>query len=145
MFNFVKRPFLKKDFFMFLIIGGINTLGGTFYSIIFSLFLQTNLAFIVGYIAALIIAYFLNSFFVFHVKTQWIKFVKFIISYIPNFIIQNVIVLAFYNWLGINKYVVYIIAAAIGIPVTFLILKMFTLGIKSLFTTLGAIPESKLV
>ena len=121
----IKEHFLKKDFFKFLVIGVINTLGGTVYAAGFSLVLQENLAFNLGYITALVIAYFLNTFFVFREKPDRAKFVKFLLSYVPNYSIQNAVVFVFYNWAGLNYYLVLAIAAAVGLPVTFLLLKLF--------------------
>ena len=123
--NLIKRYFLKKDFFIFLVIGGINTLNGVVFSFVYSLFLQVNVAFVFGYISALSVAYFLNSFFVFHNRIELTKLIKFIISYIPNFIIQNVLVLFLYNGLHWNKLLVYALAAIVGMPITFLVLKLF--------------------
>jgi len=88
--------------------------------------MQVNLAFILGYISALLIAYILNSLFVFKVKTNFTKMFKFAISYIPNFIIQNIVVFTLYNIMGLWTLIAYITAAVIGIPITFLILKLFT-------------------
>ena len=126
--NFIKRNFLKKEFGLFLIVGGINTLNGTVFAFIYSFFLQANLAFALGYMTALTIAYFLNSLFVFKAKLHILKYFKFSISYIPNFIIQNAVVFVFYNLLHWNILLTYVLAAALGIPVTFLILKVFTFG-----------------
>ena len=106
-------------------IGGINTLSGITLASIYSLFLQTNIAFVLGYITALIAAFFLNSYFVFHNKPGFTKLIRFIISYIPNFAIQNVLVLILYNGFGWHRLLVFVLAAIIGIPITFLILKFF--------------------
>jgi len=126
--DFTKRHFLKKEFGLFLIVGGINTLNGTVLASIYSFFLQANIAFALGYITALTIAYFLNSLFVFKAKLHIVKFLKFSVSYIPNFIIQNMVVFIFYNLLQWNILLTYVLAAGLGIPVTFLILKVFTFG-----------------
>ena len=128
--NFVKKYFVKKDFVLFLVIGAINTVNGIFLSYVYSLFLQANLAFACGYITSLSAAYFLNSFIIFHAKPQFMRYTKFIISYIPNFIIQNVLVLVFYNGLNWSRIIVYMLAAAIGLPITFLFVKLFAFGKK---------------
>ena len=95
--------FLSKQFFNFLIVGGINTINGILFSYIYSLFLEVNTAFIVGYITSMTISYLLNSTIVFKENMGFYKYIKFCISYIPNFIIQNICVLIFYNmWAGIN-------------------------------------------
>jgi putative flippase GtrA len=123
--KFIKKHFLKKQFFLFLITGGINAVNGILASVLYSTFLQANIAFILGYITALIIAFILNSFFVFKAKPNLIKLAKFAISYIPNFIIQNGVILIFYNVLQWHILFAYLLAFTIGIPITFLMLKLF--------------------
>ena len=124
----IRRLFWNKEFLGFLAIGGINTLGGTLYAYLLSLFLQENIAFIVGYIISLFIAYLLNIVFVFKEKLSLIKLIKFCISYIPNFILQNLIVLVVYNIMGWHRLLAYAMAAIIGIPITFLFVKFFAFG-----------------
>ncbi|KAI3349475.1 GtrA family protein, partial [Clostridium botulinum] len=53
------------------------------------------------------------------------KFIKFSISYIPNFIIQNIVVLIVFNVMGLHKLIAYVLAAIIGVPVTFVLMKFF--------------------
>jgi putative flippase GtrA len=72
----------------------------------------------------------MNSRFVFHDTLSVSRFIKFFVSYIPNYIIQNIIVVIFYNWLGYPPIVSYLIAAILGIPVTFLLVKLFAFGKK---------------
>ena len=121
----VNKHFIKKDFMLFLLIGGINTLNGTIISFLLSMAMQANIAFVLGYLTALVIAYFLNTFIIFRQKIEAYKLIKFGISYIPNFLIQNIVVLIFYNGIGWHRLIVFTIAAAIGIPVTFLFVKLY--------------------
>jgi HAD superfamily phosphoserine phosphatase-like hydrolase len=127
----IKKIFLTKQFFNFLIVGGINTVNGILFAYIYSLFLPVNIGFILGYITAMTISYFLNSAIVFKESMMFQKYIKFCISYIPNFIIQNIFVLIFYNTLGWNKLLVFILAAAVGVPVTFIIMKFFAFDKKN--------------
>lgn len=120
-----KRFFFSKEFARFLLIGGINTFNGVLFAFLFSLLFQPNLAFVAGYLLSLAISYLLNSFFTFHEPLSFPKYVKFCVSYIPNFLIQNACVLVFMNWLGMGKLITYILAAVVGIPVTFAMLKLF--------------------
>lgn len=127
----LKRMFLSQEFFMFLVIGGINTLNGIWMSYVYSMIIpNVNVAFVVGYISSMVISYLLNSFLTFHEKLSFKKYIKFFISYMPNFIIQNVMVIIFYNILGWHKLLVYALAAIIGVPVTFLFMKVFAFGKK---------------
>lgn len=127
----LKHHFLTKEFFLFLIIGCINTFNGTFLAWACS-FLSpyNNLNFNIGYIISNIIAYCMNSYFIFHEPLDFTRYIKFFISYIPNYIIQNIIVVIFYNMLAFPPVVSYLIAAVLGIPVTFLMVKIFAFGKK---------------
>ncbi len=125
------RIFFSRDFFWFIVIGGINTLNGIVFSYLYSLFLDANFSFVLGYITGLLISYLLNSFITFKERLHFKKFVKFCISYIPNFIIQNLVVILIYNILGWHKLIAYALAAIIGIPVTFLLMKFFAFSKKT--------------
>lgn len=120
-----KNTFFTKQFFIFVTIGLINTFIGVVFSYIFSSFLNENIAFVVGYICGLFISYLLNSFFTFKEALDFNKFIKFAISYIPNFIIQNIVVLIVFNMMGLHKLIAYILAAIIGVPITFILMKFF--------------------
>lgn len=121
----IKAIFLTKQFFGFLIVGGINTANGIVFAYIYSLFLGVNISFVLGYITAMTISYILNSLIVFKESMMFERYMKFCISYIPNFIIQNIFVLIFYNTLGWNNLLVFVLAAIIGVPITFIIMKFF--------------------
>lgn len=121
----ILKIFLSKEFILFVIIGVINTFNGVVFSMIYSKFLDANLAFVVGYISGLFISYILNSYVTFKERLEYSKFIKFAISYIPNFIIQNIVVLIVFNIMGLNKLIAYILAAIIGVPVTFILMKFF--------------------
>lgn len=121
----IKKIFLNKEFIFFIIIGLINTFNGVVFSFIYSSLFNENLAFVLGYISGLAISYILNSYITFKEKLSFTKFIKFGISYIPNFIIQNIVVIITFNILGLHKLIAYCLAAIIGIPVTFILLKIF--------------------
>lgn len=120
-----KETFFSYNFIIFVVIGIINTFNGIWISYLFSLAFGANLSYIIGYIISLGIAYILNSKFNFKMKLAFVRFIKFAISYIPNFIIQNIVVVIIYNIFGLHKLIAYALAAIIGIPVTFIILKLF--------------------
>jgi len=130
LWEWTKSNFLRKEFGLFIIIGGINTVNGTVLAFLFSRFFQANLAFIMGYVSALVIAFFLNTFFIFKVKPEFSRFLKFALSYVPNFIIQNAVVAVVYNVMRWHELIAFVLAAAIGIPVTFLLLKGFAFKSK---------------
>lgn len=123
--NKFKTTFFTKEFILFLIIGVINTFNGVLFAAFYSKFLNGNAAFAAGYISGLFISYVLNSLVTFTEKLALNKFIKFAISYIPNFIIQNITVFIIFNIMGLPNIIAYILAAAIGVPVTFILMKFF--------------------
>ncbi len=121
----LKRLFCTRDFLVFLVIGAVNTLNGTVFSYLYSLFLNANVAFVLGYLTGLVIGYVLNSFFTFKERLSINRFFKTCVSYIPNFIIQNLVVLIIYNIMGLHRLLAYALAAVLGLPITFLLMKFF--------------------
>ena len=87
---------------------------------------NTTLAFFSGYITSKMVSYLLNSKLTFKERLGFVKFIKFFISYIPNFIIQTIIVWLFDNFIHGPSVIAYAIAAIIGVPVTFVFMKIFT-------------------
>lgn len=85
---------------------------------------KLNATFVAAYICSLILSFFLNTFFTFRERPTLKKFIKFPVSYIPNFIIQYIAVWIF-KQLGLDPSYAYLLAAVIGIPVTFLVMKLF--------------------
>lgn len=132
------RPFLTIQFVIFMLMGIINTAvsvcTASFLDIIHrNFFAPDNIIriiaehsrsnFIFGYIVSIVTSFFLNCKFTFRQSPTWEKFIKFPISYIPNFIFQYIMVFIFtaINW---NSTVAYICAAIIGTPLTFAAMKL---------------------
>ncbi len=131
--------FFTKQFLVFVMVGVINTLNGLLFPWIFSHILNANIAYVISYIPSLTISYFLNSIFTFKDREfAFSKYIKFVVSYIPNFIIQNICFIVVYNILGMSNIVAIIIASVIGVPVTFLLSKFFVFkGAEKENTTIG--------
>jgi len=126
----ISKTFLNINFIKFVIIGGINTLGSTILAFLFMLFMQANIAYVLSYLLSLVLAYYLNIWFIFKQKPEWIKLIKFCLAYIPNFIINNMTFIIVYNIMGIHEYIALIISVCIGMPVTYLCVKVFAFGKK---------------
>lgn len=120
-----KRYFFSFEFFRFLVIGGVNTLNGVVFSYLFSRVMHAQVAFWCGYLLSLGISYLLNSAITFHERLSVPKMLRFFVSYIPNFLIQNIVVFLVHGVFGGTELMAYILAAVIGIPVTFVLLKLF--------------------
>ena len=121
----LKNTFFTRQFMSFVCIGVANTIICTLLSYIYSAFIEQNISFALGYITSLVISYFLNSVVTFKESLAASRFVKYIISYIPNFLIQQTVVTLCIEVFGIYKLIAYVLAAVIGVPVTFVIMKIF--------------------
>lgn len=119
--------FFSREFLMFLVVGVINTLSNILFSTVYSIFIpDTTLAFFPGYITSNFVSYVLNSKLTFKEHLGFVRFIKFFMSYIPNFLIQTVIVGAFDKFIHGPSIIAYALAAVIGVPVTFVFMKIFT-------------------
>ncbi len=87
---------------------------------------SVNIAFVCGYVCSLSIAYALTSKWIFYQKLSLNKYIRFCISYVPNFIIQNICIIILYNYMSLNKLLVYSTSAMISVPITFYMIKFFT-------------------
>ena len=122
----VKNMFFSRDFITFVAIGVINAFNGIWIAYVYSLFIKNViLAYILGFFTSLIISYILNTKLNFKEKLNFVKFIKFIINNIPNFIIQILSVTILLNLLELPKIISYAISAVIAVPITFVLVKMF--------------------
>ena len=120
------QEFFTIAFLKFLIVGGINTFDCSLFAmLLMMLHIDGNIAFNLGYLLSNMLAYFLNSWWIFPEPLSWQRYVNFMISYIPNALIENVIVVVFFNWLGAPPLVSFLLAAILGMPVTYLLVKWF--------------------
>lgn len=121
-----KNSIFNFDFIIFVFCGALGTLTNFFCSSLISRKINPISAYVVGYLISLFVSYILNMIYVFKRKLNLKDFIKFVISYVPNFIILFLFVYIFINKVALNKYLVYLLAAIIGLPITFMILKIKT-------------------
>ena len=121
----MKNTFLSRDFLLFVFCGGMGTLTNFVCSLAISTQINPTAAYVFGYGISLFTAYALNALLIFNEKLRASDFVKFVISYIPNFAILFAFVCIFLNIFGWHKVIVYALAALFGLPVTFVLVKLF--------------------
>lgn len=127
----IRYHFFTREFILFVVIGTFNTFNCSFIAwMITQVIPNSNVAFNIGYLLCNILAYVLNCKVVFFEPMTMQRYIKFFVSYIPNYIIQNVIVVIFYNMMGFPDIASFVIAAILGVPVTFLFVKIFAFGKK---------------
>jgi len=121
-----KKNLFDFDFILFVFCGALGTLTNFIFSSLISRKVDPVISYVGGYLISLFVTYLLNMIYIFKRKLKISDFIKFVISYIPNFIILFSFVYIFINKLEFNKYLVYLLAALIGLPITFIILKIRT-------------------
>lgn len=97
------------------------------FSINFRYFKMSNIVFahLLGYVISLPVSYFLNSRFTFKKPLSLKKCFRFCASYIPNYIIQMLVVFLAVDIAKMDKLIGLILATFIGMPVTFIFMKFF--------------------
>jgi phosphoserine phosphatase/putative flippase GtrA len=120
----IKATWLTKNFILFVFCGGMGTLTNFVFSLLISAKLNASVSYICGYAISLFVAYSLNAKLIFHHTLDFTAFLKFIVSYIPNFLILFTFVLIFLNIFGWNKVMVYALAGLLGLPITFILVKL---------------------
>ena len=87
----LKATFLNKKFIGFCAIGIINTFNTAFFSWLAHFKIQENISAHIGFFISLTINYILNSLVVFKSRLSLKKYLRFLISYIPNLIIYTLV------------------------------------------------------
>ena len=120
------QMFASREYILFLLVGGINTLDcSVFAQFITMADIDVNVAFNIGYLLSNMLAYLLNCYLIFSAKPHFQAYLRFAISYIPNFLIENVMVWLAYNVLGHAPLVSFLAAAFLAMPITFLLVKLY--------------------
>jgi putative flippase GtrA/phosphoserine phosphatase len=126
--NQKKNPIFSIDFLRFVFVGGIGTLVNFIVSVTISNAIDPVVSYAIAYGISMGVTYTLDSKLVFKRKLSVVRFLKFLISYLPNFLILFSFVAIFINLLGVNRIIVYGLVSLLGLPITFLIVKLFAFG-----------------
>ena len=126
------KTFLSRDFLLFVFCGGMGTLTNFVCSLAISTQINPTAAYVGGYGISLFVTYALSAILIFSEKLRIRDFAKFVVSYIPNFLIQIIFVAIFLNIFCWNKVIVYALAILIGLPISFVLVKFFAFGRKNL-------------
>lgn len=125
--SFLKN-FISKTFLLYTIIGIINTLHTAGYSALLSLIINEHTASYLGYGLSLSVGYLLNAKLNFHHRISLIEYLRFMASYIPNFIIYAVISSFAISVWNLPPFFATVLAAVAGVPITYLLMRFFAFG-----------------
>ena len=124
MLNKLKDVFFNRQFLTFVIIGCLNTLVNSSCSaLLIYLSRRTYLSMFIGYSISVIFSYCINARFTFKTKPTLKRFPNFLLTCIPNFIIQWLCVFTVVDLLHGPNLLAVIIAPILSVPLTFVLMK----------------------
>lgn len=126
----LKNIFASKKFLKFCGLGIINTFNDALFSWIFHFFLQENVSAVLGYAVAVTIAFFLCCRFIFKRRPSIDMYIRFVSSYVPNFIIYFLVTFITINVLQLPQFWATVLAAMTGGPITYIIIRFYAFGLK---------------
>ena len=125
----LKTTFVNRKFIEFCLLGCVNCFNDSLFSWRVShVVKQKNIAQIIGYLLGLTTAFLLTCKFIFKAKPDFNKYIKFLISYIPNFVIYFLFGFLTLNYLDLGQFWGTFLAATAGGPITFVIIKLYAFG-----------------
>ena len=124
----VQGEFFNKKFIGFCLIGILNTFNTAFFSWLAHLRLQENISAYIGYFVSLSVNYVLNSLIVFKNRLGIRRYLRFLLSYIPNFVIYTLVTLLTINVCNMDQFWATVLATMAGAPITFVIIKLYAFG-----------------
>ena len=122
----LSRTFLSIGFLEYCALGLVNTFNVAVFSSLAGFIMQENVAAIAGYICANIIAFVLDCLIIFKKKPTIRRYARFAVSYIPSFIFYITGSVFTLNLLELPQFWGTVLAAMIGGPITFIIVKLYT-------------------
>lgn len=123
----LKTIFLSRRFLRFCLFGCVNVLNTSFISwVCHLLYIQPNLAALLGYVISLSIAYVFNCRFIFKRKIQLKPLFRFYLSYVPSFIVYFLVTFITINTLELPQFWATLISTLIGSPLAFVIIWVYT-------------------
>jgi putative flippase GtrA len=135
----------QRRFARFFLTGGFNA--GTcvlFGSLATLAFRSPALSFVIGYGLSLTLSYFVNARFVFLVDELSVRqFARFCVSYLPNFMIQLVVVNVLIQKLEVAPVLAFSLAVAVAVPLTFVLLTVFAFKQRSALYRLASRGPSR--
>ena len=122
----LKKTFCSKRFLVFSLLGLVNTFNTGWISTVAGYGIPNpNTAAVLGYFCSLTIAFVMDSKLVFGRRITKKRYLKFLISYVPNFIIYFLVTFMTINTWHLPQFWATALATVIGGPITFVIIQFY--------------------
>jgi putative flippase GtrA len=112
----------------FAAVGVLNT--GVYYGTYLALRLVVPylVAHLLGIAVAMVVSFFLNCLWTFRTRPTWRKFALWPLTNATNYVVTTVGVVLLVEWLHLDQRIAPLVAAAVAIPITFLLSRRVLLG-----------------
>ena len=122
------RGTLVSELLRFAVVGVLNTV--TYYVAFRALHqvMPYLAAHVLAFAFCIVISFFLNCAFTFHVSPTWLRFVRFPLSTLTTFIVMTVGVSVLVEEVGTDPDVAALVSAFVAVPVSYVISRMLLVG-----------------
>jgi putative flippase GtrA len=115
----------------FGLVGVVNT--ATFYLLYLVMhpYLPYFAAFTAAFFLSMVGSFFMNTYFTYRTRPTWRKFLLFPLPNITNYLVQSGGVFALVEWARVDDRIAPLLAAAVAIPITYVLSKLVLTGRRS--------------
>lgn len=122
--------FINKPVIRFAISGSINTCVTYLAYLMLLSFWEYKISYTISYIFGIFLSYYLSTVFVFQEKITFLKFLKFPVVYLVQYIINLIFIFLLVDIWGLPTTLMPIIVTIISLPVTFILTKIIVTSKK---------------
>lgn len=117
-----------REYFGFILVGGANTLITYGLYLLLLLVFPYKWSYSLAFAGGIIISYGLNSRYVFQEPVSLVKFIKYPLVYVVQYLLGMLILYVCIDLLGISQWLAPLVVIALSLPVTFIMSKMIIKG-----------------
>ncbi|MCT2195588.1 GtrA family protein [Paenibacillus sp. p3-SID1389] len=120
--------YLNSSFLKFVIVGGLNTAITYGAYLLLLLCFEYKISYSISYILGILFSYYFNTKFVFREKITLLKFLKFPVVYLAQYLINVVILHILVEYINMPAEIVPLIVIVVSLPITYLLSKFIIKG-----------------
>jgi len=120
----LKAQVERSSFLRFLISGGLNTVSTYAIYLVLLQVMGYRIAYTISYVFGIILAFFINRFFVFKAHRGWRSAVFFPLVYLAQYLVSLAVVWAWVEKLHLGETLAPLVAIAVTIPLTFILSRL---------------------
>lgn len=126
----------------FAAVGGVNT--ATFYACYLPLhrLLPYFAAYSLAFALSMVGSFLLNTYFTYRTRPTWKKFLLFPLTQVTNYAMQSAGLVALVSWCGVNSALAPLAAAALALPVGYLVARRILRPPARAGAAAGAVPDT---